>query len=242
MPRLDDAGRAAPTRGPHGAADPLSPERGSYRFAEGCCARSPTTPVGRDRKARHLDGGGAPLVGVPRDGEEVVDVVARHRTWTPWPRCPTTRTATVSATRPSGPQPGSRARGTVWRASPGGGELRVGRSARRERRGRARAQRDTAVPGRRRAVWLPGTGRPLWSMPSGPVSSMSSSATPVAPLGPSPRGAERSSGAAAGHRGPPGADSSPGGAAGGSRRRHGGGSGRPCQGGDLRGRSEADES
>ena len=60
------------------SADPLSPERGSYRFAQRCCARSPTTPCPA-ATARPATWPWPRTCAPPsRDGEEVADVIARH--------------------------------------------------------------------------------------------------------------------------------------------------------------------
>jgi class 3 adenylate cyclase/predicted ATPase len=60
-------------------ADPLSPERGSYRFAQDLLRQvAYETLSRRDRKARHLAVAGHLRATFPNDGEEVVDVVARH--------------------------------------------------------------------------------------------------------------------------------------------------------------------
>jgi class 3 adenylate cyclase/predicted ATPase len=61
------------------SADPLSPERGSYRFAQQMLRQvAYDTLSRRDRKTRHL-AVAAHLRGVfAGDGEEVVDVIARH--------------------------------------------------------------------------------------------------------------------------------------------------------------------
>ena len=61
------------------SADPLSPERGSYRFAQEMLRQvAYDTLSRRDRKARHLTVAAHLRSAFPRDGEEVVDVVARH--------------------------------------------------------------------------------------------------------------------------------------------------------------------
>ena len=60
-------------------ADPLSPERGSYRFAQDLLRQvAYDTLSRRDRKARHLAVAAHLRATFPNDGEEVVDVVARH--------------------------------------------------------------------------------------------------------------------------------------------------------------------
>ena len=61
------------------SADPLSPERGAYRFAQQMLRQVAYDTLSRhDRKARHLTVA-AHLRGVfPGDGEEVADVIARH--------------------------------------------------------------------------------------------------------------------------------------------------------------------
>ena len=61
------------------SADPLSPERGSYRFAQDMLRQvAYDTMSRRDRKARHLAVAAHLRASFPRDGEEVIDVVARH--------------------------------------------------------------------------------------------------------------------------------------------------------------------
>ena len=61
------------------SADPLSPERGSYRFTQQMlCQVAYDTLSRRDRKARHLKVAGYLRAAFPGDGEEVADVIARH--------------------------------------------------------------------------------------------------------------------------------------------------------------------
>jgi class 3 adenylate cyclase/tetratricopeptide (TPR) repeat protein len=61
------------------SADPLSPERGSYHFAQDLLRQvAYETLSRRDRKARHLAVAAHLRATFPNDGEEVVDVVARH--------------------------------------------------------------------------------------------------------------------------------------------------------------------
>jgi class 3 adenylate cyclase len=61
------------------SADPLSPERGSYRFAQNMLRQvAYDTLSRRDRKARHLKVAAHLQAAFPADGEEVADVVARH--------------------------------------------------------------------------------------------------------------------------------------------------------------------
>ncbi|MGH8969397.1 MAG: ATP-binding protein [Actinomycetes bacterium] len=61
------------------SADPLSPERGSYRFAQDLLRQvAYETLSRRDRKARHLAVAAHLRATFPNDGEEVADVVARH--------------------------------------------------------------------------------------------------------------------------------------------------------------------
>jgi tetratricopeptide (TPR) repeat protein len=61
------------------SADPLSPERGSYRFAQDLLRQvAYETLSRRDRKVRHLAVAAHLRATFPNDGEEVVDVVARH--------------------------------------------------------------------------------------------------------------------------------------------------------------------
>ena len=61
------------------SADPLSPERGSYRFAQQMLRQvAYDTLSRRDRKARHLAVAGHLRAVFAGDGEEVADVIARH--------------------------------------------------------------------------------------------------------------------------------------------------------------------
>jgi class 3 adenylate cyclase len=61
------------------SADPLSPERGSYQFAQGMLRQvAYDTLSRRDRKARHLRVAVHLRAAFPGDGEEVADVIARH--------------------------------------------------------------------------------------------------------------------------------------------------------------------
>jgi class 3 adenylate cyclase/tetratricopeptide (TPR) repeat protein len=61
------------------SADPLSPERGSYRFAQQMLRQvAYDTLSRRDRKARHLAVAAHLRAVFAGDGEEVVDVIARH--------------------------------------------------------------------------------------------------------------------------------------------------------------------
>jgi class 3 adenylate cyclase len=61
------------------SADPLSPERGSYRFAQNMLRQvAYDTLSRRDRKARHLKVAAHLRIAFPGDGEEVTDVIARH--------------------------------------------------------------------------------------------------------------------------------------------------------------------
>jgi class 3 adenylate cyclase/predicted ATPase len=61
------------------SADPLSPERGSYQFAQQMLRQvAYDTLSRRDRKARHLAVAAHLRAAFPGDGEEVVDVIARH--------------------------------------------------------------------------------------------------------------------------------------------------------------------
>jgi tetratricopeptide (TPR) repeat protein len=61
------------------SADPLSPEKGSYRFAQNML-RQVTYDIlsRRDRKARHLKVAAHLRATFANDGEEVADVIARH--------------------------------------------------------------------------------------------------------------------------------------------------------------------
>src|SRR5580704_16656191 len=61
------------------SADPLSPERGSYQFAQEMLRQvAYDTLSRRDRKARHLVVAAHLRTAFPGDGEEVTDVIARH--------------------------------------------------------------------------------------------------------------------------------------------------------------------
>jgi len=61
------------------SADPLSPERGSYQFAQQMLRQvAYDTLSRRDRKARHLAVAAHLRAAFPSDGEEVSDVIARH--------------------------------------------------------------------------------------------------------------------------------------------------------------------
>jgi class 3 adenylate cyclase/tetratricopeptide (TPR) repeat protein len=61
------------------SADPLSPERGNYRFAQNMLRQvAYDTLSRRDRKARHLRVAAHLRAAFPGDGEEVAEVIARH--------------------------------------------------------------------------------------------------------------------------------------------------------------------
>ncbi len=61
------------------SADPLSPERGNYQFAQEMLRQVAYETLSlRDRKARHLKVAAHLRATFPRDGEEVADVIARH--------------------------------------------------------------------------------------------------------------------------------------------------------------------
>ncbi len=61
------------------SADPLSPERGSYAFAQDMLRQvAYDTLSRRDRKTRHLTVANYLRAAFPGDGEEVTDVIARH--------------------------------------------------------------------------------------------------------------------------------------------------------------------
>ena len=61
------------------SADPLSPERGSYGFAQNMLRQvAYDTLSRRDRKARHLAVAAHLRQAFPGDGEEVAEVIARH--------------------------------------------------------------------------------------------------------------------------------------------------------------------
>jgi hypothetical protein len=61
------------------SADPLSPKKGSYRFAQHMLRQvAYDTLSRRDRKARHLAVAAHLRAAFPADGEEVTDIIARH--------------------------------------------------------------------------------------------------------------------------------------------------------------------
>jgi class 3 adenylate cyclase/predicted ATPase len=61
------------------SADPLSPEQGSYQFAQNLLRQvAYDTLARRDRKALHLKVAAHLRAALPGDGEEVTDVIARH--------------------------------------------------------------------------------------------------------------------------------------------------------------------
>ena len=61
------------------SADPLSPERGSYGFAQNMLRQvAYDTLSRRDRKTRHLTVAAHLRAAFPGDGEEVTEVIARH--------------------------------------------------------------------------------------------------------------------------------------------------------------------
>jgi class 3 adenylate cyclase/tetratricopeptide (TPR) repeat protein len=61
------------------SADPLSPQRGTYRFAQQMLRQVAYDTLSRhDRKARHLAVARHLRAAFPGDGEEVIDVIARH--------------------------------------------------------------------------------------------------------------------------------------------------------------------
>ena len=61
------------------SADPLSPERGSYRFAQEMLRQvAYDTLSPRDRKKRHLAVAAHLRTVFAGDGDEVADVIARH--------------------------------------------------------------------------------------------------------------------------------------------------------------------
>jgi predicted ATPase len=61
------------------SADPLSPERGSYRFAQEMLRQVAYDTLSlRDRKSRHLTVAAHLRAAFASDGEEVIDVIARH--------------------------------------------------------------------------------------------------------------------------------------------------------------------
>ncbi len=61
------------------SADPLSPERGSYQFAQQMLRQVACDTLSRrDRKTRHLQVAAHLRAAFPGDGEEVAEVIARH--------------------------------------------------------------------------------------------------------------------------------------------------------------------
>ena len=61
------------------SADPLSPERGSYQFAQQMLSQvAYDTLSRRDRKSRHLKVAAHLRAAFPGDGEEITDIIARH--------------------------------------------------------------------------------------------------------------------------------------------------------------------
>ena len=61
------------------SADPLSPERGSYRFSQGMLRQVASDTLSRrDRKTRHLMVAAHLRAAFAGDGEEVTEVIARH--------------------------------------------------------------------------------------------------------------------------------------------------------------------
>jgi predicted ATPase len=61
------------------SADPLSPERGSYRFTQQMLRQVAYDTLSRhDRKARHLKVAAHLRTAFPGDGEEVTDIIAHH--------------------------------------------------------------------------------------------------------------------------------------------------------------------
>jgi len=61
------------------SADPLSPERGTYRFTQQMLRQvAYDTLSRRDRKARHLQAAAHLRTAFPGDGEEVTDIIAHH--------------------------------------------------------------------------------------------------------------------------------------------------------------------
>jgi class 3 adenylate cyclase/tetratricopeptide (TPR) repeat protein len=61
------------------SADPLSPERGSYQFAQNMLRQVAYDTLSRhDRKSRHLNVAAHLVATFPSGGEEVADVIARH--------------------------------------------------------------------------------------------------------------------------------------------------------------------
>ena len=84
------------------SADPLSPERGSYQFAQQMLQQvAYDTLSRRDRKARHLAVAAHLRSAFPGDGEEVADVIARHYLDALERRPRRSRHRPRSATRPS---------------------------------------------------------------------------------------------------------------------------------------------
>ena len=116
------------------SADPLSPERGSYGFAQNMLRQvAYDTLSRRDRKARHLAVAAHLRAAFPGDGEEVTEVIARHY-------------LDALDAVPDDPDAGADPRPGHRRADPGG---RAGRPHRRPRPGRRQLRhRRPAHPGR----------------------------------------------------------------------------------------------
>ena len=108
------------------SADPLSPEKGSYGFAQNMLRQvAYDTLSRRDRKARHLAVAAHLRAVFPGDGEEVTDVIARHYLDALEP-CPPTPMPQKSAAR----------RSRRWRGRPAGRPGRGPGAGRRQLRRR----------------------------------------------------------------------------------------------------------
>ena len=110
------------------SADPLSPERGSYGFAQDMLRQvAYGTLSRRDRKARHLKVAAYLRQAFPGDGEEVAEVIARHYrdALEAVPGDPDT--AEIRAAGHRRADPGRRARRAHGRACARGFQLRRGR-------------------------------------------------------------------------------------------------------------------
>ena len=124
------------------SADPLSPERGNYQFAQQMLRQvAYDTLSRRDRKTLHLKVADHLRTAFANDGEEVADVIAQHYL-DALTAVPDDQDARRDP-RPGGggPAPGGRARRAHRRPGPGGHQLRHRRPAERGRPGRAAGPR-----------------------------------------------------------------------------------------------------
>ena len=128
------------------SADPLSPEQGSYGFAQNMLRQvAYDTLSRRDRKARHLKVAAHLRAAFPGDGEEVADVIARHY-------------LDALDALPAGPDAGQirgQAIAALTRAAERAGHRRPGRRLRQlrhRRKAHPGRHRRWAADGRRRVV------------------------------------------------------------------------------------------